>query len=71
MIVFINGKKFDVRKVNEVISPKLNKAGETLNTFLIQIREYNALDEKYTKKCDYFADLETNPIKYYSFGKNK
>lgn len=35
------------------------------------MREYNALDEKYNKKCDYYSDLESNPIKYYSFGKNK
>lgn len=67
----MNNKKYDdIKRLMDVINTKLSKTGESVSNFLTMVREYNALDERYTKKCEYFKDFDNNPIKYYSLTKN-
>lgn len=70
--VLLNSKKHhEINRINEVINPKLAKAGERVSLFVEMVREYNQLDQRYVKKSDYYADFQNNPVKYYSLKKNQ
>jgi hypothetical protein len=60
-----------MKRVNEMINVKLQKAGDSVRLFISKIRDYNAIGENYIKKSEYFSDIDSNPIKYYSFSKNQ